>query len=89
MFQNSGTLDILLERFQSTPLRTKLIFWAFSHHFDATKDCSILQHICQVWRDGPGFIFSIFRKSLLGEKIIPQKQKYCLAHKKCQWLKKS
>jgi hypothetical protein len=37
MFQNSRTLDILLERFQCTPLGPKLKFWVFSHHFDALK----------------------------------------------------
>ena len=37
MFQNSRTLDILLERFQCTPLGPKLIFWVFSHHFGALK----------------------------------------------------
>ena len=36
-FQNSRTLDILLERFQCTPLGPKLKFWVFSHHFDALK----------------------------------------------------
>ena len=33
MFQNSRTLDTLLERFECTPLDPKLIFWEFSHHF--------------------------------------------------------
>ena len=37
MFQNSRTLDILLERFQCTPLGPKLTFWVFAHHFDALK----------------------------------------------------
>ena len=37
MFQNSRTLDILLERFQWTPLGPKLIFWVFSHHFGALQ----------------------------------------------------
>jgi len=37
MFQNSRTLDILLERFQSTPLGPKLTFWVFSHHFGALQ----------------------------------------------------
>ena len=37
MFKNSKTLDILLERFQCTPLGPKLIFWVFSHHFGALK----------------------------------------------------
>ena len=32
-----GTLDILLERFQCTPLGPKLIFWVFSHDFDVLK----------------------------------------------------
>ena len=36
-FQNSRTLDILLERFQCTPLGPKLIFWVFSHHFGALQ----------------------------------------------------
>ena len=36
-FQNSRTLDILLERFQCAPLGPKLIFWVFSDHFDALK----------------------------------------------------
>src|SRR6185503_5473265 len=37
MFQNSRTLDILLERFQCTLLGPKLIFWVFSHHFGALQ----------------------------------------------------
>ena len=37
MFQNSRTLDILLERFQCTPLGPKLTIWAFTHHFGALK----------------------------------------------------
>ena len=37
MFQNSRTLDILLERFQCTHLDPKLIFWVFSHHFGAPQ----------------------------------------------------
>src|SRR6185503_13337563 len=37
MFQNSRTLDLLLERFQCTRLGSKLIFWVFSHHFGALK----------------------------------------------------
>ena len=37
MFQNSRTLDILLERFQRTPLGPKLIVWVFSHHFGALQ----------------------------------------------------
>jgi len=37
MFQNSRTLDILLKRFQCTPLGPKLTFWVFSHCFDALK----------------------------------------------------
>jgi len=37
MFQNSRTLDILLERFQCTPLGPKLIFWVFAHNFGALK----------------------------------------------------
>ena len=37
MFQNSRTLDILLERFQCTPLGPKLTFWLFAHHFGALK----------------------------------------------------
>src|SRR6185369_10626918 len=37
MFQNSRTLDILLERFQCTPLGPKLTFWVFAHHFGALK----------------------------------------------------
>src|SRR6185312_604084 len=37
MFQNSTTLDILLERFQCTPLGPKLKFLVFSHHFGALK----------------------------------------------------
>ena len=37
MFQNSMTIDILLERFQCTPLGPKLTFWVFSHRFDALK----------------------------------------------------
>jgi len=37
MFQNSTTLDILLERFQCTPLSPKLKFLVFSHHFGALK----------------------------------------------------
>ena len=37
MFQNSTTLDILLERFECTPLGPELIFWVFSHHFGALK----------------------------------------------------
>ena len=37
MFQNSRTLDILLERFQCTPLGPKLTFWVFSHRFGALK----------------------------------------------------
>ena len=37
MFQNSWTLDILLERFQCTPLGPKLTFWVFAHHFNALK----------------------------------------------------
>jgi len=36
-FQNSRTLDILLERFQCTPLAPKLTFWVFAHHFGALK----------------------------------------------------
>ena len=36
-FQNSTTLDILLERFQCTPLGPKLTFWVFAHHFGALK----------------------------------------------------
>ena len=39
MFQNSRTLDILLEIFQCTPLGPNLIFWVFSNHFGA------LQHL--------------------------------------------
>jgi len=31
------TIDILLERFQCTPLGPKLTFWVFSHRFDALK----------------------------------------------------
>ena len=30
-------LDILLERFQCTPLGPKLTFWVFSHHFGALQ----------------------------------------------------
>ena len=37
MFQNSRTLDILLERFQFTPLGPKLTFWVFAHHFGALQ----------------------------------------------------
>ena len=37
MVQNSTTLDILLERFQCTPLGPKLKFLVFSHHFSALK----------------------------------------------------
>jgi len=37
MFQNSRTLDILLERFQCTPLGTKITFCVFSHHFGALQ----------------------------------------------------
>ena len=37
MFQNSRTLDILLERFQCTHLGPKLTFWVFSQSFDALK----------------------------------------------------
>ena len=37
MFQNSRTLDILLKRFQCTPLGPKLTFWVFAHHFGALK----------------------------------------------------
>ena len=37
MFQNSTTLDILLERLECTPLGPELIFWEFSHHFGALK----------------------------------------------------
>ena len=36
-FQNSTTLDILLERFQCTPLGPKLTFWVFAHNFGALK----------------------------------------------------
>ena len=36
-FKNSRTLDILLERFQCTPLGPKLTFWVFAHHFGALK----------------------------------------------------
>ena len=36
-FQNSRTLDILVERFQCTPLGPKLTFWVFAHHFGALK----------------------------------------------------
>ena len=36
MLQNR-TLDILLERFQCTPLGPKLTFWVFAHHFGALK----------------------------------------------------
>ena len=36
-FQNSRTLDILLERFQCTPLGPKFTFCVFSHHFSALK----------------------------------------------------
>src|SRR6185436_6445023 len=36
MLQNR-TLDILLERFQCTPLGPKLTFWVFSHHFGALQ----------------------------------------------------
>src|SRR6185503_15289846 len=39
MFENSMTLDILLERFQCTRLGPKLTFWVFAHHFSALK-CS-------------------------------------------------
>ena len=38
MFQNSRTLDILLERFQCTPFGPKLTFWVFSRHFVAAPD---------------------------------------------------
>jgi hypothetical protein len=37
MFQNSKTLDILLEIFQCTPLGPKLTFWVFAHHFGALQ----------------------------------------------------
>ena len=37
IFQNSRTLDILLEWFQCTPLSPKLKFLVFSHHFGALK----------------------------------------------------
>src|SRR6185503_2981516 len=37
MFQNCRTLDRLLGRFQCTPLRPKLTFWVFSHHFVALQ----------------------------------------------------
>ena len=37
MFQNSTTLDILLERFQCTPLGPKLKFLVLSHHFGVLK----------------------------------------------------
>ena len=37
MFQNSRTLDIILERFQCTPLGAELTFWLFSHHFGALQ----------------------------------------------------
>ena len=37
MFQNGRTLDILLERFQCTPLDPKLTFWVFAHHFGALQ----------------------------------------------------
>ena len=36
-YYNSRTLDILLERFQCTPLGPKLIFWVFAHNFGALK----------------------------------------------------
>ena len=36
-FQNSRTLDILVERFQCTPLGPKLTFWVFAHHFGALR----------------------------------------------------
>ena len=36
-FKNSRTLDILLERFQCTPLGPKLTFWVFANHFGALK----------------------------------------------------
>ena len=36
-FQNSTTLDILLERFQCTPLGPKRTFWVFAHNFGALK----------------------------------------------------
>ena len=37
MFQNSRTLDILLERYQCTALSPKPTFWVFSHHFGAIQ----------------------------------------------------
>ena len=37
MFQNSRTLDILVERFQCTPLGPKLTFWVFARNFGALK----------------------------------------------------
>jgi len=37
MFRNSRTLDILLQRFQCTPLGPKLTFCIFSHNFGALK----------------------------------------------------
>src|SRR6185437_13250525 len=45
MFQNSRTLDILLERFQCTPLGPKVTFWLFAHHFGALKrPCGFALH---------------------------------------------
>ena len=38
MFQNSMTLDLLLERCQCTHLGPKLIFCVFSHHFVAAPN---------------------------------------------------
>jgi hypothetical protein len=37
MFLNSRTLDILLERYQCTPLGPTLTFCIFSHHFGALQ----------------------------------------------------
>ena len=37
MFRNSRTLEILLERFQCSPLGPKLTFCVFSHNFGALK----------------------------------------------------
>src|SRR6185369_3508515 len=36
-FRTVGALDILLERFQCTPLGPKLTFLVYSHHFGSLK----------------------------------------------------
>jgi len=61
-------------------LKTYLIFWVGSHHLDAAKDSSVSHHICQVWQVGLPFIY-LFLENHFWWKIIPLKQKYCLAHK--------